>query len=214
MPTKLTVADLFALIGEGVSLSLTVQGTTENCVAYYDGRNSIPKEFNDCIVESLYPVGCNTIGVRLDADTARRARLRLDMNTRDNIIWGEDFRPDRYSGGIRHFNVRVGIVRRLIDEGFLRENSTQNCSPCAIDFVNFTERRSCPDDWVLIGYAVTPDRDDCRVTIEGIEYLPHENEVAIEDVIDFANFARWADEFTLEYSQFCIADCEMRAWWD
>ena len=47
------------------------------------------------------------------------------------------------------------------------------------------------------GYVVSPDRDDYRVSIEGLQYS---GEVSAELMVEFVELCRYADEFSATLS--------------
>lgn len=81
----------------------------------------------------------------------------------------------------------------LIDEGFLDENDSQNESPTAREFVDFMAKHK---EITAHGYAVTPDRSDCRVTIGGLE-SNYAGNAEVTTVVDFVNLCKYADDLTI-----------------
>ena len=205
------VCDLYALIGDNITLRLF--SDDDQLLAVYDGHDSIPKEYNDCIVDRIYPSqpsidypGELSLDARLDADTVEIAKKRLSTNERDNIICGESYDPDKYRGGVRYFHIDAKTARLLINKGFLDPMEEQNGSPTAQEFIAFIENADRPHIWFLGGYAVCPDRPDYRVTLTDIgtkEDIP----LTMQEVLDFSNNFYTASEFRIEDN--CAS-----AWWD
>ena len=54
------------------------------------------------------------------------------------------------------------------------------------------------------GYIVTPDREDFRVSLEGLEV---EEDLTTEEILAFSNKFHNADEFT-------VTNNYARCWWD
>ena len=107
----------------------------------------------------------------------------------------------RYCGGIERFsNLSVDILKILIDEKFISLDECQNCSPSTEQFYNFLLEHPC---FTAHGYAVSPERNDYRITIEGIEGIPKTD----KDALDFVNFAKRADELD-------CTDSNYFCWWD
>jgi hypothetical protein len=114
--------------------------------------------------------------------------------------------PDDYPfGGIRKFkNATAEQIKTLIDENFLAPSDTQNDSPTAKEFLEFMEEYP---EVKAHGYVVSPDRDDYRVTIEGLECPEFKlTEDSFGLYIDFIKLCRHADEFEI--------DSCLYSWWD
>jgi len=120
---------------------------------------------------------------------------------RDMLIFGE-YNKDKYSGGIRPYDaLTVEQLKDLHESGFLDLETAQNYSPSIGEFIEFMENH---DNFVAHGYVVSVERDDYRVSVEGIK---KEGDISEQDIIDFATFARYADDF--------ICDKEkLYCWWD
>lgn len=128
--------------------------------------------------------------------------MNKDFNKRDEILFGV-YNKDAYKyGGIRHFkNLDVDALKHLLDEGFIDPEEAQNDSPTTMEFYEFI---SAHPNFTAHGYAVSPDRDDYRITLEGIEcYEPCD----VKTIRDFIELCRFADELS-------VNDECMYAWWD
>ena len=126
---------------------------------------------------------------------------------REQMVFGRDFDWKRYRyGGVSHFdNLPPIAARKLIQRGYLKREDCQNSSPSAEEIIDFCESFPAAD-WYLHGYAVSPARDDCRITIEGCG-----TDGPVEDpstIITFAKFFRYADELTagLDSPLYCWYD--------
>ena len=76
---------------------------------------------------------------------------------------------DRYIGGTRHFeHLKPVVMRELLRLGFADPNEKQNDAPSLREFGDFIA--SIPEnvDVELSGYAVSREREDHRVSINGI----------------------------------------------
>lgn len=107
------------------------------------------------------------------------------------IIFNRPYDPERYRyGGCVHFDqISVEQALELLKKGFIDPDDTQNCSPTMQEFIDYVSDE--PDKWYLHGYAIGPDRTDCRVTFEGIgSYAP----LDAEEALDFIKYFRYADE--------------------
>lgn len=114
--------------------------------------------------------------------------------------------PDDYpSGGIRKFkNATVEQIKTLIDENFLAPSDRQNFSPTAGEFLDFMQNYP---EVRAHGYVVSPDRDDYRVTIEGLECPEFKlTEDSFGLYINFVKLCRHADELEI--------NSELYSWWD
>ena len=115
-------------------------------------------------------------------------KYNYDDKRRCEII-GMNYPPE-YFGGCQHFvELTLSQLNSLLDEGFIDPEERQNCAPDTMEFKAFLE--TYPEA-TLHGYIITPDRDDYRVTIEGLEY---HGEVSREMLSDFIDMFRTADDF-------------------
>lgn len=74
---------------------------------------------------------------------------------------------DEYCGGVRSYEgLTVEALEDLIEEGFVDLDDCQNNSPTVREFLEFARER--PMSVFFHGYAVHKNRDDYRVTIEGL----------------------------------------------
>lgn len=116
-----------------------------------------------------------------------------DADEREQILFKRDYNPKNYEAGgiVRFDSLNATEARKLIEKGFLNPNESQNDSPTSEEFVSFIEGCKEPGDWFLHGYAVSPERSDHRITIEGIGTYC---EVDTDDVVRFVMMCRFADE--------------------
>ena len=118
----------------------------------------------------------------------------MDWTKRNNIIWGSDDGPT--GNDIKSFETMdPTTLRELVELGFADPDDTQNYSPSIAEFLELSEIFPGME---FIGYAVSPDRADCRVSVEGFR-APFS--------YGLVNRTHGADEFDVS------AD-EIRAWWD
>ncbi len=95
-------------------------------------------------------------------------------------------------GGIRYFRgVPLNVLQQLITHGLVEMGRWNDCPGVAAAFLPFLKAHP---ECTAHGYAVSPERPDSRVTIEGIEKA---GRLTKEEVIDFANTFRSADEIEL-----------------
>lgn len=110
--------------------------------------------------------------------------------------------PANYMGGYHRFEgITLDQLNLLLEEGFIDPEERQNCAPNTMEFKSFLE--AYPDATVH-GYIISPDRNDCRISIEGAEY---HGEVSKDMMIDFIEMFRFADDFT-------VSDDCLYCWFD
>lgn len=130
-----------------------------------------------------------------------RKDLNNDWFARDEYIFG-DADKSKYLGGVRHYeNLDIGKLRWLKMNNFLHTQERQNEAPSIAEFMEFMEKYP---QVKAHGYVVSIDRDDYRVSIEG---LMMNGIVRPELQKDFVKLCHGADEFRLE-------DCHLFSWWD
>jgi hypothetical protein len=122
-------------------------------------------------------------------------KLNKDYETRDKIL--APYREGR-ANFYRFENVPLKVLKELRDKNFLDVDDAQNYAPTIGELIEFMENSS--STFTAHGYAVDYDREDYRISIEGLE--SHDG-VDFKEVEEF----RQADEFTLESGYF-------RCWWD
>lgn len=117
-----------------------------------------------------------------------------DWEKRDKLIFGEANIEKYKWGGIYHFEkMDVDTLKALLDEKFADPEGQQNCAPCIKDIYDFMVDHP---NFVAHGYAVSPERDDYRVSIEGVDGTYVEKDM--ETIKDFTDLFRYADEFSLD----------------
>lgn len=91
-----------------------------------------------------------------------------DMSERDRIIKeGSEYMDESYCGGIvRFYGIDAKTLKRLVDLKYADPTDKQNDAPTLGEFLAASEE----DPLILYsGYAVSGDRDDCRVTIDACQ---------------------------------------------
>jgi hypothetical protein len=125
--------------------------------------------------------------------------LNPDSTRRDEILglkWNDEF------GGISTFEgITLKQVETLLSENFIDPQNTQNESPTAEQFIDFMRKYPVAQ---AHGYAVSPTRDDYRVTIEGL-YVPCAD-VTVQLLRDFVSLCRDADKLQISG--------DLYSWWD
>lgn len=110
---------------------------------------------------------------------------------------------DYKSGGCESFgNLTLDDLNLLLTEGFICMDGSHNSCPAINDLKEFLEKYP---EFVLSGYAVSPERDDCRVSIDQIQ-----GQAESKDAFRaFIRMFRFADEF-----EFDMDDMTCYAWFD
>lgn len=134
--------------------------------------------------------------------------MKLDsaqVQERELLVFSRGYDPDNYRmGGIRYFDsMSVGTAKKLLDKGYIDPDDTQNCSPTMRDMIDFCDDGT--DKWYLHGYVVSPERDDCRITFEGVGSV---SDLTQEEAFRFLRDFRFADELE------CDAGCHAYCWFD
>ena len=131
--------------------------------------------------------------------------MNKDFKRRDEIIFGS-YEPDKYLGGCRSFSCSYETMKTLVENNFIEMNECQNCSPYTKDFMEILQG---VDNVSFEAYAISPDRDDYRVTIEGVD-------IEIPDwdygkVCFLVESFHYADEFSFQHFEGVYY---LHAWWD
>ena len=137
---------------------------------------------------------------------------------RMEIVFGEDI-PDWEDslGGVFRFAkgdyaqgdpLSVDKVELLEEKGFISFKQYHNYAPSIGELVEKAENinKIAPDDGEcrLIGYVVPPERNDCRITVEGARY-----DGKVTELISKA----FKEEFGTGY-EFSESDNHLRRWHD
>jgi hypothetical protein len=140
--------------------------------------------------------------LRVQQDTPMSFEFNREYERRDFILGIEVDWNVETSGGIKQFDLlEVAMLEKLFNERFIDPSDTQNESPLMQHFYDFMKRNP---NVLAYGYAVSPKRDDYRVTIVGLR-------VPADDVTPqlkkgFIDFCKGADEL--------MTDRELLSWWD
>lgn len=132
------------------------------------------------------------------------AKPKRNNTLRDRIL-GVDTSED---GVTRLPQITLYQLDALIAEGFTEPNDRQNRSPTASQFLNFMKRWPTA---VANGYAVHPDRDDYRVTVEGLDIdVRHMNKFEKQRLAEALEIL-WLDSPPDEFEK---SKNVWRVWWD
>lgn len=118
--------------------------------------------------------------------------MNKDIRTRDEVLFGE-YDKEQYLGGTRRFSgVTLEDLQFLFEHDFIDPFDAQNYSPTAQEYYDFLQKYPA---FSVHGYAVSDDRDDYRVTIEGVN---HAGKMTEEEMVAFVELFRFADEFDFQ----------------
>lgn len=124
-----------------------------------------------------------------------------NMSQAEKIIFGDEVKWER-ANDIKYIEeLSIEQLKALEKEGLLDLEDSQNCSPTIKEFMEFMEEYP---QVKAHGYIVSPKRDDCRISLEGL--ICNEN-ITDELLFQFANGFHSADEFEIS-KEF------LRVWWD
>lgn len=85
-------------------------------------------------------------------------------------------------------------LKLLIEKGYADPEDRQNSAPSIGEFLEFMKAHP---RFGAHGYIVTPERDDYRVSVEGLSCCGAD----IEDIVAFTNEYAHADEFSIDQSE-------------
>lgn len=93
--------------------------------------------------------------------------LNHNVEVRDALLFQDLYRPEKYSCGTREFSlVDVNTLLVLTEGGFLDLSDRQNeVAPSIGEIIDFMKKHK---GFYVAGYAVSPNRDDYRISIDTI----------------------------------------------
>lgn len=106
-----------------------------------------------------------------------------------------------FFGGCASFSgMTYNTLQKLVDKGYADLEDNTNGSTTLGEYLDFMKEHP---RFKAHGYIVSNDREDRRVTVEGLEA----GKVTIKEVEDFIQLDRYADEFEAT-QDYCWS------WWD
>lgn len=125
---------------------------------------------------------------------------------RDRIIFGTEISWESQCGDIKYFDfLSRGQLQQLTAQKFADPASRQNLSPTIAEFLAFARVQASKGfEFNFIGYAVSPLREDYRVSVDGMVF---EGNCSFQLISEFNDFAGDADEIDIQPNY-------LRAWWD
>ena len=96
---------------------------------------------------------------------------------------------------IQHFDrLSLKTLKILLEEGFVDPQETQNCAPSVDEmYMIGQELEALGAEVTFHGYAVSPNRDDYRISLEGVEIT----RASPNATLRFVHAFRSADEFNV-----------------
>ena len=129
--------------------------------------------------------------------------MNLDYKQRDIIIFGFEKDWSKSIGGTLHFEgLSKDKLQELVNKGFADPKECQNSSPSIQEFLQIGE---ISNKVTFHGYLVSPDRQDYRASIEGIDA----DDLTVDELLLLIKEVHYADEFDFDKEKGSI-----RAWWD
>lgn len=131
--------------------------------------------------------------------------MNKDYKLRDKIIFGE-YDPKSYLCGCKNFHCSYETMKELVANDFIDMNECQNYSPYTKEFMEILDGIPSVE---FIAYAVSPERDDYRITIEGVDVEIDDTDY--DTVSLLVESFHTADEFNFQHDG---DKYYLHAWWD
>jgi hypothetical protein len=124
----------------------------------------------------------------------------MNKETREQLL--APYFETKSVGGLRYFRgLPLPVLEELITHGFVDRGDWNDCPGVDAAFLPFMRRNP---EFAAHGYAVDWDRDDVRISIEGVQKLAP---LSKTELIDFINTFNGADEVQVtEQSAYCWYD--------
>jgi len=142
-------------------------------------------------------------------EVEQKQELNIDFKERDMILFGKELDwvngnvpgGETFCGHAAFKGLTLEKLKELRDKHFLDPSNRQNNAPTIAQFIEFMEEHS---DMKAHGYAISPGRNDYRVSLEGLEF---NGECSTELQLAFVERFRQAD--ALEFT-----DSRLYCWYD
>lgn len=137
------------------------------------------------------------------------SKMNKNYQEREMILFNRAYDKEKYTGGCCWFNdLHLDKLSLLIDLHYANPKDCQNYAPSIMEIKEFLQEMELRGfiGWTAHGYAVSPDRDDYRISIEGVEFR-RSFPMTEEERVLFENVFGGADEFV-------YGDFYARAWFD
>lgn len=131
-----------------------------------------------------------------------RLELNNDQVRRDEILFPNS--TPEYRGGTEHYEgLTLSGLKKLVEEGFADPFERQNDAYSIGEFIEYFDGSGL--DVSFHGYAVTIERDDYRVSVEGFVTVCQHQTQLVASLL----FGRFADELNVSDDSMVVY-----AWWD
>lgn len=128
-------------------------------------------------------------------------KLNRDVVTRDKMIFGS-YESSKYCGGIRRFKgLNLDTLKMLVQKNFAEEEEAQNYAPTTAEIIEFMSKH---EGYTAHGYAVSIERGDYRVTLEGVSKDRAAD--SAEELEEFKTLFKEADTLNTNAKMYCWFD--------
>ncbi len=153
------------------------------------------------LVSPYYPESGGSVIDWMDLDAAV-VDPGFDFVRRDELLGIDSSIWEESPEDIERFKaVSLDVLETLLEEGYLDPQSAQNVSPTVEQFLAFIRKHPKAK---AHGYAVSPYREDFRISLEGL-FVDHED-ITAEMRRDFEELCGNADDYE--------DGCHLYSWWD
>jgi hypothetical protein len=144
-------------------------------------------------------------------------RMNKDQGLRDSILEpffiNKGILSGQYSGGTRSFQfVDINVMSKLFNLNFIDPNECQNSSPSNKEFLIFGKKYPFAR---YHGYVVNVNRDDYRISIEGMDFSASKEElkrIKTKVIKDFKELNNGADELVVSEAE--DGSVDFYSWFD
>ena len=121
-------------------------------------------------------------------------KLNDNCKERDTLIFGKpiDWKKDGLGGTESFEGLSLKVLKELKEKNFLDPEDAQNSAPSIEEMMEFMDGHK---GFTAHGYVVSPDREDYRVSLEGVEFI---GKVSFPTITEFSKMFGHADDLTIE----------------
>jgi hypothetical protein len=147
----------------------------------------------------------SAMATALDGGKEKLPITHMNTTLREELLAPYYLKEDGV-GGVRYFEgLPLNVLEKLVKHKLVEMEPWNSCAGVAELFLPFLRRNP---SFTAHGYAVSPERKDCRITIEGVE---REAPFSKAELVDFALTFAGADELVIDDDP----DCNyLRCWYD
>lgn len=124
----------------------------------------------------------------------------IDYIFKNNNLIEIKLKEPKYVGGVARFkDLDFLTLKKLIELGYIDLEEKHNKAPTISEFLEFMKNNP---EYLAFGYTVDQNRDDCRISIKGVE---HNGSFNSNSKKDFYKLFFNADELLFNSeTQFCL----------